>query len=362
MSNSITGEAPSGLRADIRHRSDGSHRMYGIHLRWQIGDNTPDHPSWPPPEDWNNGDAPYPHRYEVWVNGEARQTVDLHWRAWDWSPSNTHWVDLGENPDAEYRVKIRARVAGQYTPFTNEETVQRDDAQPWSAPAPPRNAPAATDASAASPRHGTVDHPRSRAAAAIRDEDSSPICVEARRANTSTDWHEVLPGRERMLADYPWNNDLRYLEYRKFFEGNTVASTGNKAYQGLDLVPDDSLGDWPVTVLDAGSASHTFVYDYMAYHDGDSWSQRWFITRQGWHPTDGLSWEDLDSTPFLVEVQGAAREEDSTSWEFSTLPHRTGRAAIVHVWGGHGGPDTPDGGNGGKTGEFFLSVCDVNFQ
>jgi hypothetical protein len=32
----------------------------------------------------------------------------------------------------------------------------------------------------------------------------------------------------------------------------------------------------------------------------------------------------------------------------------------VQIWGGHGGPDTPDGGNGGKSGEFFLSVCDVS--
>lgn len=31
----------------------------------------------------------------------------------------------------------------------------------------------------------------------------------------------------------------------------------------------------------------------------------------------------------------------------------------MHIWGGHGGPDTPNGENGGMTGEFFLSVSDV---
>ncbi|MET9693894.1 hypothetical protein ABZY81_36615 [Streptomyces sp. NPDC006514] len=94
----------------------------------------------PPPADWNDGDAPYPHVYEVWINGEARQTVFLHWSAWDWSPSNSRWVDLGEEPDAEYRVKIRAKADGSFTPFTNEVTVAAAAAVAWSAPPKPRGA------------------------------------------------------------------------------------------------------------------------------------------------------------------------------------------------------------------------------
>lgn len=210
------------------------------------------------------------------------------------------------------------------------------------------------------PRHGTANHPRSRAGAAIRELDPSPICAEARRVNTSTDWHEVVPGADRMLADYPWNDAQKYLEYRKFFEGSTLASAGNPAFRGLDLAPDDTLGDWPVTELDTSSPTQTFTYDYMAYHQGESWSHRWFITRADWIPADGLSWQDLEPIPFLVEVHGAPGEEESTAWEFASFPRsRTGRAAIVDIWGGHGGPDTPNGENGGMTGEFFLSVSDV---
>jgi hypothetical protein len=330
--------------------------MYGISLRWQIGLNSPEQGAWPPPEDWNNGDAPYPHVYEVWINGEPRQAAFLYWPAWDWAPSNTHWVDLGEEPGGEYRVKIRAHVDGQFTAFTEEVTVRTRDARPWS---PPQQARAGSRGLDNSPRHGTVNHPRSRAAAAIRDEDPSRVCAEARRLNTSTTWQEVVPGAERMLADYPWNNDLKYLEYRKFFQGATVPSTGNPAFRGLDLAPDAALGDWPLTELDASAPIQTFTYDYMAYHTNESWSHRWFITRPDWEPGSGLRWEDLEPIPFLVEVQGSHREEDSSKWEFATFPRRTGRAAIVQIWGGHGGPDTPDGGNGGKTGEFFASACDV---
>ncbi|MFD7785486.1 transposase family protein [Streptomyces nojiriensis] len=165
--------------------------------------------------------------------------------------------------------------------------------------------------------------------------------------------------RLRTLADYPWNNAQKYLEYRKFFEDGALASTGNPAFRGLDLAPDATLGDWPLTELDTSAPTQTFTYDYMAYHWGETWSHRWFITRPDWVPADGLSWHDLEPTPFLVEVHGSPKEEESTSWEFASFPRRTGRAAIVGIWGGHGGPDTPHGENGGKTGEFFLSTCDV---
>ena len=113
MSGRFQHSAPSDLRAEVRHRADGPHTMRGISLRWQIGANSPEQGTWPPPADWNDGQAPYPHIYEVWINGEARQTVFLYWPAWDWTPSNSHWVDLGEEPDSEYSVKIRAKVDGQ---------------------------------------------------------------------------------------------------------------------------------------------------------------------------------------------------------------------------------------------------------
>ncbi|MFD9380832.1 lytic polysaccharide monooxygenase auxiliary activity family 9 protein [Streptomyces sp. NPDC059999] len=334
--------------------------MYGISLRWQIGDNGADQGAWPPPADWDEGNAPYPHRYEVWIDDELKQTVFLYWPAWNWTQSNTHWVDLGDQePAGGFSVKIRARVGGEFTPFTNTVTVASDSSRQWAAHEV-RQAP--KERAAERPRHGTVNHPRSRAAVAIRDEDPARICAEARRLNTSSVWQEVTPGAARMLADYPWNNAQRYLEFRKFFQDATVPSTGNEAFRGLDLAPDATLGEWPLTELDTSAASQTFSYDYTAYHTNETWSHRWFITRAGWAPGDGLAWQDLEPIPFLVEVQGSHKEEESSSWEFASLPRRTGRAAIVHIWGGHGGPDTPSGENGGKSGEFFASTCDVTLR
>ncbi|MFD5065028.1 lytic polysaccharide monooxygenase auxiliary activity family 9 protein [Streptomyces sp. NPDC058394] len=294
------------------------------------------------------------------IDGEARQTTNLYWPAWDWTKANRHWVSLGEAPKKSYRVQIRALAGGEWL-STNEVVVETGSGRSYAPPRSPKGTRAPVPNAA--PRHGTVDFPPSRAAVAIRDLAPAPICVEARRLNTSTTWQEVLPGAERMLADYPWNHELKYLEYRKFFgDDSTVASTGNGAFRGLDLAASDRIGDWPVSEIDGSAEEQTFTYDHMAYHSGESWSHQWFITKEGWDPAQGLSWDDLDPVPFLVEVHGAERQEDSASWTIRTLPRRTGRHAIVNIWGGHGGPDTPDGSNGGKSGEFFLSVSDVEIR
>ncbi|MFB7982769.1 lytic polysaccharide monooxygenase auxiliary activity family 9 protein [Streptomyces vinaceus] len=351
---------PRNLVAEVRYRDDGKYTMYGVSLRWQIGRNDPELDVSVPPADWDEGRAPYPHVYEVWLNDELRQTVFLHWSSHDWTQSNSHWVDLGEaEPDGPMEVKIRAKVGDEFTPFTNEVHLRTEagSAQKWAAHESGRTPPPAVQEAGA--RHGTAHHPRSRAAVAFRDFDSSKICAEARRRSISTDWSEVGPDAARMIESCPWNSGQKYLEYRKFFEEGTLASAGNTAFSGLDLAPGDTLGEWPLTVLDSRAPTHTFSYDYMGYHWGESWSHRWFITRAGWKPSDGLGWKDLDPVPFLVEVHGSPRAEESTSWEFASLPRRSGQAAIVGIWGGNGGPDTYDGGNGGKTGEFFVSVCDV---
>ncbi|MFF6946917.1 hypothetical protein, partial [Streptomyces lavendulae] len=200
MSGSYTPTAPTDLRAEIRYRDDGKYTMYGISLRWKIGENGPDQGAWPPPPDWEEGNAPYPRVYEVWLNDELRQTVFLYWSAWNWMQSNSHWVDLGDvEPEGLFHVKIRAKAGDQFTPFTNVVTIgpERICVCKWAVRQPRRRAPRPSASAGADPRHGTANHPRSRAGAAIRDLDPSRICAEARRVNTSTDWHEVVPGAAR---------------------------------------------------------------------------------------------------------------------------------------------------------------------
>ncbi|SDD35542.1 lytic polysaccharide monooxygenase auxiliary activity family 9 protein [Actinokineospora iranica] len=338
---------PRSLAATAAHRTDGDLTLHGIQLAWTVGANSGD--DWPPPADWNDGvNPPYPHVYEVWLNGgEIKQTAGLYWPTWSpgWQWARAHWVCLGAEPASEYRVKIRAKLdGGAWSEFTDEVTVATADTQPYAA------LPARQETTvSASPRHGSVDHPVSRAVRVIRDNDPAEICRRARELNTSSTWQEVVPPADAMLADPPWNGS--YLEYRKFFHGPDVASAGNAAFAGLDLV-----GDWPVTYLAGGETTHTFSYAYTAHHVDHTWTHQWFVTKDGWDRQGGVTWDALEPVPFMTETHG---DPAVTSYTTETLPAKTGKHVIVNVWGGHGGPRDQ---HGNLVGEFFMSCSDVEFD
>lgn len=343
---------PRNLTATAAYRTDGEVLLHGIQLEWTVGEN--EGGEWPPPADWHDGDnPPYPHEYEVWIDGGAvKQTAGIYWPSWagGWQWARAHWLCLGTDPVPEYRVKIRAKLSdGAWSDFTNEVVVATKKAQPY-ADVAPRAELAGQSGGSPVPRHGSVGYPESRAVRAIRDNDPAEICQRARELNTSTTWQEVVPPEQRMVADPPWNGT--YLEYRKFFQGPDVASASNPAFAGLDLV-----GDWPTTALDASAPELTFAYAYTAHHVDHTWTHQWFVTRDDWDPDLGVSWETLEPVPFMTETHGDTRVNTYVTSALSG--RKSGRHAIVDVWGGHGGPM----GEGGRlAGEFFVSVCDVTFE
>lgn len=207
-------------------------------------------------------------------------------------------------------------------------------------------------------RHGNLSTPVSRAILCHPGGQNSAnsMCRRAREAGIYL-WQEVQPTGAAMKADPPFNTRGRYSEYRKFSTGTDVCSAGNPANAGLDLLP-DSGDSWPTTDLSGVHDSYTFRYDYTAKHPGEYWTMEWYITKNGWEPTDGVSWDELDPTPFMVG-HFASLDEYPTD----TLPHRTGRHVIVQVWSGPGGPDRDqvEDPQFPKTGEFFTSCSDVDF-
>ncbi|APU13278.1 MULTISPECIES: lytic polysaccharide monooxygenase auxiliary activity family 9 protein [Actinoalloteichus] len=339
---------PHSLAATAADRTDGELVLKGIQLEWTVGGNSGG--DWPPPVDWNDGRAPYPHLYEVWLNGGAiKQTAVLFWADWapSWQAARTHWVCLGTDPDPEYRVTIRARLAdGTWSPFTDEVVVTTGDARAYSAVAP---AVILVQAPVPAPdRHGSLDHPVSRAVLLVRKDDSAAARRRARELNTAAG-QAVTPPATAMLADPPWNGS--YLEYRKFFRGGDVASAGNPLYTGLD-----EAGERPRTILSAADAEHSFTYRRSAHHVDPTWTHQWFITRDDWNPEGAVSWDDLEPVPFMTEVHG---DPGTTHHATEAVPEKkTGRHVIVTVWGGHGGPGLPDGR---LAGEFFVSCSDVEF-
>ncbi|MEU1519158.1 lytic polysaccharide monooxygenase auxiliary activity family 9 protein [Streptomyces sp. NPDC005811] len=364
---------PKDLTAATTYRSDGSEILHGISLRWTTGGNSGGDTT---PPDWDEGRAPYPHVYEVWLNGQPAQTLHLDWPTWwgGWKLAANHWVTLGTDPGDTYQVRIRARRDdGSWSPFSEECTVPGRADDPYQ-PIPVA-VPDDRGGDLAQPRHGNMADPPGRSVLTLKpgEGDKSHACTSAFcdqvRAACASDvwWAEVVPGKERMCADYPWNRHGHYLEYRKFSAGGDdgkVASAGNPRFAGLDLV-----GDWPTTALDSGARDLTFSYEHTASHIGPTWTYQFFVTRDGWNVSAPLSWADLEPTPFMVVVHGRDPEQ---AWTTAVLAGRkTGRHAIVNVWGGHGGVCTT--GNPERccdhidqeqqmTGEFFVSVSDVVFE
>ncbi|GAA2749878.1 lytic polysaccharide monooxygenase [Kitasatospora cinereorecta] len=360
---------PTALKASPTYRQDGAERILGISLEWTVGRNNGSGL----PGDWTEGkNGDYPRQYEVELNGgEFVQTVVIGFNSlpsWGtyWNLARTHWLSLGPAATGRHSVRIRAELGGGWSEWTEPAEADLAGAEAYRNPYSESGSPARTadDSPAGSadgaPRHGTVYHPLSRTYRALVRKEQDPVCQAAyQQVDNPGDWAAVVPA---VTADNKaWNG--QYLEYRKYLAADepVVPSAGRKEFRGLALRPGDVAGaDWPVDRLDTAGGELTLTYGYTQPHTGWTWTHQWFVTRDGWRPEDGISWDTLDPVPFLVDLYGGddvpAPEQPLNRVETRTLrtvPRKSGRHALVNIWGGHGGH--------GGWGEYFVSVCDVRF-
>jgi chitin-binding protein len=142
---------------------------------------------------------------------------------------------------------------------------------------------------------------------------------------------------------------------RGFIPDGQLCSGGNTNYSGFDL----PNANWPVTHLTSG-ANYQFRYNKWAAHPG------WFylyVTKDGWDPTKPLTWDSLETDPFLVADHpadtGPVGSVDGYYYWSGNLPaHKTGKHIIYSVWKRSDSNETFygcsdvvfDGGNGEVTG------------
>ncbi|WP_433179415.1 lytic polysaccharide monooxygenase auxiliary activity family 9 protein [Actinoallomurus sp. CA-150999] len=142
---------------------------------------------------------------------------------------------------------------------------------------------------------------------------------------------------------------------RGFVPDGQLCSGGNPNYSGFDL----PNANWPVTHLTSG-ANFNFRYNKWAAHPG------WFylyVTKDGWDPTKPLTWDEMETDPFLVADHpadtGPTGSVDGYYYWSGNLPaNKTGRHIIYSVWKRSDSNETFygcsdvvfDGGNGEVTG------------
>ena len=133
--------------------------------------------------------------------------------------------------------------------------------------------------------------------------------------------------------------------------------SGNSNYydfSGFDL----ARSDWPITHLTAGSTV-TIKYNKWAAHPG---TFNLYITKDGWDPTQPLTWADLESVPFSTATNppsvGNPGSVSSYYYWTATLPQKTGYHMIFSQWVRSDSTENFlgcsdvmfDGGNGNVTG------------
>lgn len=122
-----------------------------------------------------------------------------------------------------------------------------------------------------------------------------------------------------------------------------ICSGGNERFAVLD---DPRGGDWPTTPLGAGE-EHTFTWSISAAHATTDF--QYFVTKDGWDPSQPLTRADLEPEPFLTVPYDGQRPENTVTHQ-GTLPEgKSGHHVILAVW------------NVADTGNAFYACSDVTF-
>jgi len=131
--------------------------------------------------------------------------------------------------------------------------------------------------------------------------------------------------------------------HREIIPDGELCGAGTTKYAGFN----QARTDWPTTELQPG-ARITFRYNAWAPHPG-TWYQ--YITRDGWDPSQPLTWDDLEPVPFDVVTDppiGSGSSGAEYYWE-ATLPNKSGRHIIYSIWQRSDSP------------EAFYNCSDVYF-
>ncbi|MFI7275595.1 lytic polysaccharide monooxygenase [Streptomyces sp. NPDC049879] len=134
-----------------------------------------------------------------------------------------------------------------------------------------------------------------------------------------------------------------------FVPDGELCSGGATVYDfsGFDL----PRTDWPYTHVTAGD-TYEFTYNPWAHHPG---TFHQYVTEDGWDPTQPLTWDDIENTPFHSETnppyRGSVGNPESEYYWTAQLPNdKQGRHIIYTVW------------QRSDSQETFYSCSDVTFD
>ncbi|MDP9849635.1 lytic polysaccharide monooxygenase [Streptosporangium lutulentum] len=160
--------------------------------------------------------------------------------------------------------------------------------------------------------HGTMSNPPSRVYVCKNENPENPTSAACKAA--------VAAGGTQ--AFYDWNEVSRLDaggQHRQIIPDGKLCSGARDKYRGLDL----ARADWPATRVSPGPL--TITYHATAPHANSNFE--FYITKQGWNPTQPLRWSDLE----LLRTFNNQNPTTFTNWTIN-LPQRSGRQIIYSIW------------------------------
>ncbi|MEU1184794.1 lytic polysaccharide monooxygenase [Streptomyces sp. NPDC005820] len=118
---------------------------------------------------------------------------------------------------------------------------------------------------------------------------------------------------------------------RQTIPDGKLCSGGLPAYKGLDL----ARADWPTTRLTPGGTLK-MTYASTIPHTG---TFRLYLTKQGYDPTEPLTWSDLPERPF-AEIKDPTLSNGAYRFSAKLPADRTGRQVLYTIWQNSSTPDT----------------------
>ncbi|WP_242892869.1 lytic polysaccharide monooxygenase auxiliary activity family 9 protein [Actinomadura litoris] len=178
--------------------------------------------------------------------------------------------------------------------------------------------------------HGTMSDPPSRVY----------VCKDEGPEYPKSDACKAAVAVAGTQAFYDWN-EVSLLDaagrHRQIIPDGQLCSAGRAKYRGLDL----QRTDWPAKRITSGPL--TITYHATAPHAASNFE--YYITREGWDPSQPLRWADL------VHLQTFNRQNPTTFTKWTlNIPPRTGRHLIYSIW------QRVMGSN-----EAFYTCSDVDF-
>ncbi|WP_233492976.1 lytic polysaccharide monooxygenase [Chromobacterium sp. ATCC 53434] len=193
--------------------------------------------------------------------------------------------------------------------------------------------------SGASWAHGTMEVPINRTYSCFKEGAESPktaACQAAKQAGG-------------VQAMYDWNGINQNPpgdNHQSVVPDGTLCAGGQDKFKGFNL----ARADWPATnIVPDANGNFEFIYNASAPHATKYF--KFYVTKNGWNPSQPLKWSDLEPAPFATYNGTPPLDANKRYHMTMKLPTgKTGQHIIFNVW------------KRADSEEAFYSCSDVKFS